>query len=158
MKKIVFLATILLIANTAFAFTGSVTRVSDGDTIVVQREDGSTVKVRLYGIDTPESKQVFGPQATRFTAGKVLHDVVKIVEKDVDRYGRSVALVYTQDGGLLNEDLVDNGFAWVYDRYCKIDECQDWSKMQQSAKSFRKGMWQDPEIVAPWDFRKSKRK
>lgn len=157
MKKLVFLATFLLITSAAFAFTGSVTRVSDGDTIVVQREDGSTAKVRLYGIDTPESKQAFGPQATRFTAGKVLHSVVNVVEKDVDRYGRIVGLVYTADGDILNEELVNNGFAWVYNRYCKIDECHGWATLQQAAMSSKKGMWQDPEIIAPWDYRKSKR-
>jgi len=157
--KRVFLALLMiLVCGSAFAFTGPVTRVSDGDTITVQSPSGDHVKVRLYGIDTPESQQTFGSQATRFTKSKVMHRTVRIVEKDVDRYGRSVALVYTEDGELLNQQLVENGLAWVYDRYCKIDQCSSWVAMQDSARGNKVGMWQDPEIIAPWDFRKSKKK
>lgn len=158
MKKALLLVILFLACGSAFAFTGPVTRVSDGDTITVLSPAGETVKVRLYGIDTPESQQTFGSQATRFTSGKVLHKTVRIVEKDIDRYGRSVALVYTESGELLNEKLVENGLAWVYDRYCKIDECDTWTAMQDSARSSRAGMWQDPEIIAPWEYRKSKKK
>ena len=158
MKKMILIMAMSIIASSALAFTGPVTRVSDGDTIIVQSPSGESIKVRLYGIDTPESQQTFGSQATRFTANKVLHKTVQIVEKDVDRYGRSVALVYTEDGELLNEQLVENGLAWVYDRYCKIDQCSSWADMQDSAMGGQVGMWQDSEIVAPWDFRKSRRK
>lgn len=157
MRKFILFAALFFACTSVHAFVGSVTRVSDGDTIVVTNPAGESVKVRLYGIDTPESRQTFGPQSTRFTANKVLHKTVRIVEKDVDRYGRSVALVYTEDGELLNEKLVETGMAWVYVRYCKIDQCSSWIAMQDSAKNGKVGMWQDPEIIAPWDYRKKKK-
>lgn len=46
--------------------------------------------------------------------------------KDKDRYGRTVALVYIQDGGCLNQELVRNGFAWAYEQYCHISVCDTW--------------------------------
>ena len=56
MKKLIATISILLIATAAFAETYTVERVIDGDTIVVTTPEGKSEKVRLIGIDTPESK------------------------------------------------------------------------------------------------------
>lgn len=151
------MAFVLASAHMCLAFTGTVVRISDGDTIVVQGATGAPVKVRLYGVDTPESKQVFGSQASRFTAQQVLHKDVRIDKRDVDRYGRVVAIVYAENGEILNEKLVENGHAWVYEKYCDIDECNAWKEKQDAAMANKKGLWQDPDPIAPWDYRKSKR-
>lgn len=157
MKIFLFLIMLTAIASSAAAFTGTVVRVSDGDTIVVQGAIGDPVKVRLYGVDTPESKQVFGTQATRYTAQQVLHKDVRVDKRDIDRYGRVVAIVYAENGEILNEKLVENGHAWVYEMYCDIDECDAWKEKQDVAMAHKKGLWQDPAPIAPWDYRKSKR-
>ena len=67
-------------------FTGKVVGISDGDTISVLRE-GKAVKVRLYGIDTPERKQAFGTRARQYTSELAFGQVVTIAVKDQDRYG-----------------------------------------------------------------------
>lgn len=83
------------------------------------------VTIRLYGIDSPESNQPYGSQAMSFTKSKVDKNQVRIVPKDTDAYGRTVALVY-KDNMLLNKELVDKGYAWVYETYCNIDKCNTW--------------------------------
>lgn len=157
MKKIFLAILLIAITNPVMAFTAIVERVSDGDTIVVKNTDGESSKIRLYGVDTPESKQLFGSQATRFTSGAVLHKTVKIQKVDVDRYGRIVAIVYTENGEILNEKLVENGHAWVYEKYCDIEKCDAWKEKQDVAMAQQKGLWQDSDPIAPWVYRKSKR-
>lgn len=98
----------------------TVERVVDGDTIIV-RASGKRDRVRLIGIDTPETKkegtpvQCYGPEATSFTesllpAGTTLH-----LERDVvarDDYDRLLAYVYrTEDGMFVNLEIVRRGFA-----------------------------------------------
>lgn len=62
----IFLLIILHLPTPAWAWEGQVIRVTDGDTIVVINEDREQVRIRLYGIDAPESDQAFGDEATEF--------------------------------------------------------------------------------------------
>ena len=153
MKKHFLLWAYFLLASTqAFAWTGQVVAVSDGDTIKVLH-DGQQEKIRLYGVDTPEKKQAFGQKAKIFTASMVAGKVVDVEPVDQDRYGRTVGIVTV--GGLnLNEELVKNGFAWVYRQYCRRGECVSWLKEEGQARAARIGMWVDPAPVPPWDWRR----
>ena len=91
------------IASPAVAeFAGKVVGVSDGDTMTVLC-DRTQVRIRLYGIDCPETGQDFGFRAKQFTAELAFGQVVKVVPRDRDRYGRIVADVVLPDGRVLNE-------------------------------------------------------
>ena len=81
-----------LMAHAGEQFPGKVVGISDGDTISVLRK-GKAVKVRLYGIDTLESKQAFGTRARQYTSDLAFGQVVTVAVKDHDRYGRLVAEV-----------------------------------------------------------------
>jgi endonuclease YncB( thermonuclease family) len=94
-------------------FSGKVTGVADGDTIEVMR-DGMPLKIRLDGIDCPESGQDFGNRAKQLTSGLCFGEEVKVNVKELDRYGRSVASVTLPDGTVLNDELVRKGLAWWY--------------------------------------------
>ena len=91
-----------------------VERVIDGDTIVLQGH----VRVRLIGVDTPETKhphkpiEPLGPEATEFTRSQVEdRDVTLQFDRERrDRYGRVLAYVYV-DGKLLNEEIIRAGFS-----------------------------------------------
>src|SRR5215475_7442225 len=85
-------------------FTGKVVGISDGDTISVLRE-GKAVKVRLYGIDTPEKAQAFGTQARKFTSDLAFQRDVTVQIHATDRYGRLVGEVLLPDGRSLNQEL-----------------------------------------------------
>lgn len=145
----------ILIPTLSHAWPGQVVNVSDGDTITVRRESGPQVKVRLYGIDAPEKAQPFGQKARDLTASMVAGRSVDIEEKATDRYGRTVGLV-SINGDSLNEAIVRNGFAWVYQQYCKESFCSDWSKLESMARQHGMGMWADPHIIPPWDWRHNK--
>ncbi|HEX4982963.1 MAG TPA: thermonuclease family protein [Ilumatobacteraceae bacterium] len=94
--------------------------VVDGDTIDV-RIDGDEERVRLIGIDTPETKkpdtpvECFGPEATAFTQSLLAPGTPVRLERDVvgrDDYGRLLAYLYrASDGILVNYEIVRQGFA-----------------------------------------------
>ena len=69
-------------------------RISDGDTLV-STED---TRIRLWGIDTPERDQPYGDSATGALANMLDNQKLFLKTKDVDRYGREVAVIYNADG------------------------------------------------------------
>jgi len=136
------------------AWSGKVVGISDGDTITVLHK-GKGEKIRLYGIDTPENHQAFGKKAKQFTSDLVYGKIVEVETKDIDRYGRTVGLVYI-NGESLNEALIKNGYAWIYRKYCKEDFCKDWLNFESTAREGRVGLWSDLNPIPPWDFRRKK--
>ena len=141
----------LLAPSASFAWTGNVVGIADGDTITVIH-NGRGEKIRLHGIDTPEKGQAFGNKAKAVTGSMLRGRVVEITLVTTDRYGRTVAQVHV-DGQSLNESLVRSGYAWVYRKYCKEAFCADWLALEESARNHKKGMWCDPHIIPPWEYR-----
>lgn len=137
------------------AWSGKVIGVADGDTIKVLHNKKS-VRIRFYGIDTPEKRQAFGNRAKKYTNAWVRGKVVEIDPVTKDRYGRTVAMVHVTRKNL-NELLVQQGLAWVYRKYCKMDICENWYQYEDQARSSKKGLWQDPHAIPPWQWRKEKR-
>ena len=78
MKKIILLVYLMLIAVTASAFDGKVVKVTDGDTVEVLDSSNKLTKVRLYGIDAPESKQDFGQKAKKFVLDMAVNKTVEV--------------------------------------------------------------------------------
>jgi micrococcal nuclease len=87
---------LLLLPASCFAWSGQVVHVADGDTITVSR-NAQRVKVRLYGIDTPEKSQYYGQNAKQFTSSQIMGKTVEVEEIDIDRYGRAVGIVSVGD-------------------------------------------------------------
>ncbi|ADW16416.1 nuclease (SNase domain-containing protein) [Desulfobulbus propionicus DSM 2032] len=143
---------------TAKSYTGNneaqVVGITDGDTIKVLIE-GQQVKIRLYGIDAPESGQAYGRKSQ--TALKQISAGRKISIKaiDHDRYGRVVALVYA-DGINVNEIMASSGYAWVYPQYCKKSFCREWKEKERMARTNRNGLWQDGDPTPPWEWRRKR--
>jgi len=129
--------------------------VPDGDTFDVER-DGKKIRVRLYGVDTPEASQRYGQNAKTFTSSQVMGKTVDVQEIAVDRYKRVVGIVSV--GNLaLNLHLVQYGYAWVYHQYCKKPFCSEWAKAEEVARKARRGLWKNPEPIPPWEYRRAKR-
>lgn len=133
--------------------TGKVVGVSDGDTIKIVSA-GKQIKIRLYGIDTPEKKQAFGQAATR-AIKSLLSSSVTVEEKDVDRYGRTVGIVYSAAGTNINREMVKAGYAWVYRKYCRSSFCSDWLTLEDTARKKKLGLWRET-AVPPWEYRRKK--
>src|SRR5262249_9775820 len=120
--------------------------VTDGDTLTVLR-DRSPVKIRLRGIDCPESGQDFGTQARKKTSELAFGQVVKVQEYRLDRYGRTVADVSLPDGRSLNQELVRQGLAWWSRKYATHDSTL--SGLEAEAKAAGGGVWSKSNPFPP---------
>lgn len=150
--------TMLLSALPAFAWEGRVVDVADGDTITVEPiKGGDRVKVRLYGIDCPETRQPYGQTAKGFISDVALYKAVEVdvAKQGKDRYGRTVATITIKGVGILQELLLNSGLAWVYPKYCK--DRSDWYTLEAKARKAGRGLWQDKKPVSPWEWRKMNR-
>lgn len=145
---------LLLIVPMLTAWTATVVKVGDGDTITVAGAAGPGVRVRLYGIDCPESRQAYGDEATALVRDAVMGKSVEIEVVDVDRYRRVVGVVRV-DGVTLQSLLLEAGLAWVYPRYCR--DCRDWEGLEAGARARSLGLWCDDEPVPPWEWRRERR-
>ena len=90
-------------------------RILDGDTVVTTED----IRIRLWGIDTPERDQSYGSDATAALTEMLNNQKLYLETKDVDRYGRTVGVIYTADGDEINLEMVCDGHAWWYERYAK---------------------------------------
>lgn len=140
-----------------------VIRVSDGDTIVVRQTDGREKKLRLCGIDAPEKIQPLGKESKANLQRLVdeADKTVMVTEIESDRYGRTVAEVFSSKNGVeksLNEEQLSSGLAIVYPAYVKKCPNGDvFVRTQEIAKNKRLGVWGDSSTVPPWEFRKRQR-
>lgn len=162
MLSSLFLLALLLVSVTAAQarppLNGYVFWVHDGDTVDVLTSDLSTVRVRLYGVDCPESDQLHGLAATLFVVWEAWLRKVEVRVMDRDRYGRSVGWVNVDPGRKsLNHMLVEQGHAWVYKQYCRARECAVLLRAEDAARQARLGLWQDPRPMPPWEWRRLKR-
>jgi endonuclease YncB( thermonuclease family) len=131
--------------------SGRVTAVADGDTFTLRLQGRRDLRVRLYGIDAPESNQPYGPQARAALSEKLLGEDVNLVLQDVDNYGRLVSTVYFE-GRDINLEQVQSGLAWWYSDYAPDDRAlRDAEAVAQRGKV---GLWKDAKPVAPWEWRR----
>jgi micrococcal nuclease len=131
---------------------GHVVKVIDGDTFEM-KHGTAKMRVRLFGIDSPERGQAFNVKAKEFTASLIADKDVRVVVLNKDRYGRSVADVFLADGTHVNSAIVKAGYAWHFKRYSNDP---DLAKLESEAHIARRGLWQDLNPIAPWEFRQHK--
>ncbi len=125
-------------------------RVVDGDTIIVTLE-GTKEKVRLIGIDTPETKkpdtpvQCFGPEASAFTTSLLPQGTPLHLERDVearDKYGRLLAYVYrVGDGMFVNLEIVASGYARLLTIPPNVAHSADFVTAARAAERQNIGLW-----------------
>jgi len=143
--------------------TFTVIKVVDGDTLYIDAPDGEDnyTKIRLWGVDTPETKHpqkevmYFGPEATEFTKNLTLGKQVTIyLDEGKDtrgKYGRLLAYVKLPDGEFLNEALLNEGFAYTDTRFSH-SLFYKYKQLEAAAKSAKKGLWENvtPEQMPEW--------
>jgi endonuclease YncB( thermonuclease family) len=140
-------------ALAAETLTGKVVAVGDGDTLTLLDATKTQHKVRLHGIDAPESKQAFGNVARKALADLVFGNEVDVEVIEKDRYGREVGKVHV-GGRYVNAEMVRQGLAW---RYFQFDKENDFGGLEDDARKQRRGLWADAHPVAPWEWRKERK-
>lgn len=130
----------------------TVKRVIDGDTI--ELENGE--KVRFIGVDTPESTtqiEAYGKEAANFTKS-LLEDKKVWFKYDVgktDKYGRTLAYVYTENGTFVNALLVAEGYAQIMTVPPNVKYQDVFLQLEQEARTSQKGLWgiqDEPQITS----------
>lgn len=132
-------------------FMAKVVNVTDGDTITVLDKNKKQYKIRLYGIDAPESKQAYGQASKKFLSSLIASKEVKIVVVNQDKYQRTVAKVFF-DGKDINKEMVANGYAHAYSEFSK-----QYVYQEQKAREAKLGLWKDNNPIKPSDFRKQQK-
>lgn len=140
----------LVAASSAGAFPGKVIGVHDGDTITVLRADKTQVNVRLNQIDAPELGQAFGQAAKKALAAMVFGQTAEITDHGLDKYGRTIGTV-TVGATDANAAMVQQGYAWAYRKYLQDQIFLTW---EANARNQRLGLWNEPNAVPPWEWRK----
>jgi micrococcal nuclease len=137
-----------------------VDRVSDGDTVKLVTGE----RVRLCGIDAPEKDQPLGQEAKQALTQLLQDaDTILMIPVERDRYGRTVAELFVLSEGKpeigINGELVKRGLARHYAQYSQnCPNRQAIETAESYAQRQRAGMWREGRAIAPWDWRKGKRK
>lgn len=165
----VFLLSISIVLNVlilpAFVFAGEykVTRVIDGDTLVV-RKGSVNLTIRLVGIDAPEVShkkyepgQPFSQQSTKHLAKLTLNRSADVRSYGSDRYGRILGEVFV-DGNNVNLEMLKAGLAEVYrGTPASGQDVGPYRKAEEEARKAGRGMWQlGDKYVSPRDCRNIK--
>jgi micrococcal nuclease len=126
-----------------------VTQVYDGDTIAVDM-DGRTEKVRMIGVDTPETHkpnspvECGGPEASAFTTAQLDKQEVRLeadpTNQNRDRYDRLLRYVYEPNGTLFNKLLITEGYGTPYTSF-PFQKKQEFIAAGLQAKNENKGVW-----------------
>ena len=161
MRAALFIAALLLSAlslcATARELEATVTRVVDGDTLWLQADVEANgkkprpFKMRLQGIDAPESCQAWGTQATAALNGRVLNQRVQVQTRSKDDYDRTLGNIRLQ-GEDVSAWMVSQGHAWSY-RYRRSNG--PYAEQELMAKTAKRGLFADAAAQEPRWFRKA---
>ncbi len=149
---------------------------NDGDTCTAKNRDGLTLKLRLLGVDAPEtaknrgpkknrhSGQAFGNEAKEYLNSRVKGKWLQTEIRGSDVFQRFLALIFysqeNQPQELINQTLVTEGYAFAYRGPAKTDsDISKWAEAaENAARKNKKGLWglkNPPE--SPDDFRRKNR-
>jgi micrococcal nuclease len=145
-----FLCVLLTLSLAAQPTWRTCIRVIDGDTIVLDRNE----TVRLIGVDTPETKdprkpvQYFGQEAYEFTKTMVEGKSVRLEydQTKVDKYGRTLAYIYLEDGTFLNAEIIKQGYGFAYTIYA-FKYLEEFRQYEREARENERGLWAPKEVT-----------
>jgi endonuclease YncB( thermonuclease family) len=165
----VSISLILLLSPVAHAVIrtveGTVEKVSDGDSLRVTTDQGTELKIILYGCDAPEKEkrnkkngaiikpgQPYGEEATQALIAKVKHKKVKIDIINIDHH-QYLAIIWRNKRNI-NLEMVREGYAEASWELLKQPYYAKFLDAEQAAKFRKKGIWGLPKYERPRDFRR----
>jgi endonuclease YncB( thermonuclease family) len=144
----------------AQSLAGRVIGVSDGDTITFLDANKTQHKIRLSGIDAPESGQAFGDRSKKSLSDCAFGKTAIVDGNKTDRYGRTVAKVVV-NGTDCNLRQIELGVAWHFKKYESeqpVAERSSYAAAEVVARQAKRGLWADARASAepPWEWRTKK--
>jgi len=151
-------AVLLALACTVNAetITGLVVGIADGDTVTILDAEKKQHKIRLGGIDAPESAQAFGQSSKKNLSNMVFNRQVEADCVKRDKYRRLVCKILI-NGNDANLEQVRSGLAWHYKQYQGDQPFADravYAEAESAARILRVGLWTDANATPPWDYRR----
>lgn len=150
------------------ALACKVTAVTDGDTLICfDPARRKMEKIRMRGIDAPESNQAFGQRSKQSLSDLTYGKPATVSWSKRDRWGRILGVVWIEPadctgcGHVLdaNRTQISLGMAWWFRRYASEQVAEERLQYELEEIKARKrlvGLWIENEPVAPWDWRKSR--
>ena len=153
--RLLCLALMCSVTAQAKELEGRITRIIDGDTLVITDGSLSPHTVHLFGADAPELVQDFGPQSKTSLSALALNQPARAQCVARDRYGHElcVVLIHDKDIGLAQ---VTNGMAWWHQKHVLRQTPPTRRLYQQAefnAKIRRFGLWSGKNPTPPWNWR-----
>lgn len=159
MKSIILPLLIILFSCTSARYERSqqikqvffnVTKIVDGDTFWVDDGSAKGLKIRLIGIDAPETRARFGKPAGFY--GQESKDFLTLLIKEkqvalvsdldsLDRYGRTLSYAYLKEGTFINAEMIINGYAVIMTIPPNVKYADHFYELQKEARQNRKGIW-----------------
>ncbi len=129
----------------------TITRIIDGDTLIATI-NGTSTRLRLAGIDSPELAQPHGRASRDYLVNIVSSAPITLHSHGPDRYGRTLATLFVGDNNI-NLAMVRTGNAWRY-RYAR--KAGPTAEAEALARAEGRGLWARDTAVAPWEFRSAR--
>lgn len=127
--------------------TTKVVEITDGDTIKIEGDE----KVRLVGIDTPETKdprktvECFGQEASDYLKSLIDQKEVELkkdnTSDDRDKYDRLIRYVYLNDEDI-NAKMIEDGYAYAYTEF-SFDKSEEYTNIENEARENNRGLWSE---------------
>jgi micrococcal nuclease len=134
---------------------GEVVKIIDGDTYDLLINSNATVRIRMEGIDAPEKGMPYYKVSKNYLGELCFRKNVRIVKTNTDKFGRSVAKTYLEDGREVGEEMIKAGMAWHFKKYSSDSVL---ANLEDDAKTKKIGLWKDENAINPSDIRKLHRK
>lgn len=135
------------------ALKGKIIRIVDGDTAELLYNGELPLMLRLQHIDAPEKRgsQPYGNKAKIVLSDLCFGQQVTILtEGDFDMGGRMIGEIINEEGINVNKEMVRLGYAWHFKKY---SDDFSYDELEKEARNNRRGLWQESNPIAPWDFR-----
>lgn len=146
--------------------TGTVTKVIDGDSIHITTQEQTKLKIRLYGIDAPETPiinyrkgqfhkpgQPYSEESWKALENKIMGKQVRMDVLDIDKYRRLVGIVWLNNRNISLE-MIQEGYAEAFIEYLKPPYRTQFLEAEKEARSHKRGIWSLSDYERPRDFRK----
>jgi micrococcal nuclease len=148
-------------------FNADIVRIIDGDTIDVVDGNNKKLRIRLLGIDAPESEQPFGHESSTHLKKILNGKSITIISKPdrnkpytLGHYKRVIGKIIL-NGRDINLEMIEKGMAWHFKKYKNNQPIKDrysYNKSENEARKINIGLWSSKNPLPPWQWRKFNKK